>query len=538
MTAGLLSFIKKAAWEECGEPVLTSLHLYTPLDRTYGRADIPFSPMEKRLHENSQVDVWFGKAMLSNGQDWCWYQVWENKFAQRPSGRRADMIFAHGTGVHSGTLASHSRRYLDAGFRLIVPDLASHGYSSGLHVYQRHMSNYTEGLHAVLHDVARRDGLGLGRLQKWQRQPTFMLGLSFGGTVALHYALDYPHSLRSDVVDQDEIPIDGIIGVGPILGYSPLNVSIPPSMAGLLRFTERYVGGSRVELVVPHKKSLDKDPKVYKSLINEDKRSHQGAFRLGHLLCIDEGVIRLQRRVGDIRHPVFIQQGGQDRVACPQKTVSWIRRVASDDKRMAIYPVCQHVIFRKAKTEEEDLAGRVACIEDGIEWMDARLYDSSSSNYRRDRSLTPVITMSYDDSYSSDAASDRSIVFDASSSSSGLSTPSTPCFSERSFTGGPPDMTEVPPSPGFATNPLDFPTRLAKGDERQQFTTMHHDADDHPLLAKAHRSTLPILAKLCPERCYRSYWPMAEALRPFDIVVANAHDAAGEQQDFSSFSST
>ena len=80
-------------WELWGEPILIGLRLYEPKDRTYGRSEIPFSHMEKRLHDNPDVTVNFYKAIMPNGKDWVWYQVWEDKAAQRATGRRADMVF-------------------------------------------------------------------------------------------------------------------------------------------------------------------------------------------------------------------------------------------------------------------------------------------------------------------------------------------------------------------------------------------------------------------------------------------------------------
>jgi alpha-beta hydrolase superfamily lysophospholipase len=496
-------------WEVVGEPALTRLGLYEPEDRTYGRAEIPFSPMEKRLHANPDVTVWFGKAMHPNGLDWSWYQVWEDRAAIKRTGRVADMIFVHGTGVHSGTLASHSRRYLDAGFRLIVPDLVSHGYSTGLHVYQRHLSAYTEGLHAVLHDVARRDddseNDGKPR-RKAERRTTFMLGLSFGGLVAHMYALHYPHSLREEEQGDDEVPIDGIIGVGPIIEYARSNIKIPWLLQQAIWYGDTYCGLGRVEVIVPHKKCLDKDPKVYKTLVTEDKRSHQGAFRVGHLLCIHFAAEEIQKRAHEIRHPTFVQQGGQDRVACHGAAINFIRDISSTDKRMAIYPVCQHVIYRKAKTEEEDLAGRVACVEDNVEWMCER---SLSLSRARQLSIQSELTL-YDEGNGSSASG---------------SPPVTPALSEASFDGassvtsygGP----QTPVTPKFDG---EIPLKVMADADGAAFVAAVEKASsvdksklDHPLLAKAHHSTLPLLARLCPERKPRSHWRLHEALRPYDI---------------------
>lgn len=407
-----------------------------------------------------------------------------------------------------GTLASHSRRYLDAGFRVIVPDLPSHGYSTGVHVYQPNIRGYTSGLHAVLHDVNDRDDK-LYRsgeaLLKSQRRDCFLLGLSFGGLVALSYALHYPASLRSDETEEWEIPVDGIIAVGPMIGYSVQNCSITPTMEKLISMANHYLHLSRLELVVPHKKCLDKDPKVYKTLVTEDKRSHQGAFRIGHLAALHYGMIELRQRAKEIVHPIFVQQGGQDRVVDFTNCVDFVRNISSADKRCVVYPVCQHVIYRKAKTDEEDQAGRVACIEDNVEWMCERSRVPTMHRQLSAISMQSDCTM-YDEgvpihplALGEDVGSQRTAL------SAALLTPvqpSTPDFSSSNAAFFDPSK----PIPTYSES------------ESGESDDSDEENKDHPLIANSHWTTLPTLNKIAPERAYRTKWSLHEQLRPFDIV--------------------
>ncbi|PWN51684.1 alpha/beta-hydrolase [Violaceomyces palustris] len=511
--ASAFSFVGKMLWEVWGEPFLGAIGAYEPEDRTYGRWKVPFSPMEQRLHENLDIAISFHKAMMPNGKDWVWYQIWEDKQAQSITGRKADMIFVHGTGVHSGTLASHSRRYLDAGFRLIVPDLPSHGYSSGLHVYVRHLSGYLAGLRQVLHDVAKRDDSmwnGGIKVSKAERRPTFMLGLSFGGLLSLAYGIQYPGSFRQDTSDPDEIPIDGLIGVGPMIGYSSKNIRIPRIVEAMCRFSDRFLGAGRLEVFVPHKKCLDKDPNVYKTLVTQDKRSHHGAFRVGHLLCIDDGMNMIRKNAHKLKHPIYVQVGNLDRVAEPSQCVDWVRNTSSEDKKITMYPVCQHVIYRKAKTEEEDRAGRVAVIEDNVQWMSER-----SPGYGR---LARMCSFASDIS-SFSCTSEGTLVDDfsnASTPSSVLSTPMTPTS----------EMGDSALSPGFFGSPIDadlgspFAESLAKAFPAKQaagpltplaspgFTDAGYYFRDHSGWLKA---------KDAEEKAYRPKWDLSSALRPYDL---------------------
>lgn len=79
----------------------------------------------------------------------------------------------------------------------------------------------------------------------------------------------------------------------------------------------------------------------------------------------------LEANVKSFKHPLLIQQGGQDIVADTNIAFNYLTRTSTkkEDKEFWIYPVCQHVIYRKAKTEEEDKAGRVVVIGDNVEWM-------------------------------------------------------------------------------------------------------------------------------------------------------------------------
>lgn len=281
--------------------------------------------------------------------------------------------FSHGTGVHSGTLASQCRRYLDAGFRLIVPDLPSHGFSSGLHVYQKNMAGFCSGLNAVLHDVAAGDQAESAfpgvRPSKLERRQTFMLGLSFGGLVAFSYALQYPASYRYDTSDTEEVPIDGLVGIGAMVAYSTRFVVVGTLLRWLFTVMLFIFRLGRLEVIVPHKKAVDKDPKVYESLIMQDPRSHQGSFRIGHLHCIVTAMQDLRDRAEEIRHPIYIQMGGEDRVANNGVALQWIRRTKGEDKRYEVSPICQRVIYKKAKNQHDDLAGRISVIANNVEWM-------------------------------------------------------------------------------------------------------------------------------------------------------------------------
>ncbi|KAJ1025465.1 hypothetical protein NDA13_004276 [Ustilago tritici] len=432
MTSKIAPF-SSTIWQVWAEPLLESFDLYESADRSYGRWNVPFSAMEKRLYEKEDVEVTFHQVMLQNGKDWVWYQVWQDSQATRDTGRSADMIFVHGTGVHSGTLASQCRRYLDAGFRLIVPDLPSHGFSPS----------------------------------ELERRQTFMLGLSFGGLVAFSYALQYPASYRYDTSDTEEVPIDGLVGIGATVAYNTRFVVVGTLLRWLFTVMLFIFRLGRLEVIVPHKKAVDKDPKVYESLIMQDPRSHQGSFRIGHLHCIVTAMQDLRDRAEEIRHPIYIQMGGEDQVA-----------------------------NNGAKNQHDDLAGRISVIADNVEWMVERSPPTYTGRVVQRRQLR-LASYSSEGSTTSRSTSRTSLFDDEEegddSASAATTVPTTPSLADQeAFVQ---DKLEVFSGEGHL-----LPEHLCgwredgEGEKRLYRMTWNFREDTRPFIYDAHAALSPIPA--------------------------------------------
>lgn len=94
--------------------------------------------------------------------------------------------------------ASHARFFLDQGIRLIIPDLPSHGRSSGLHTHVKSTQQLPDAIHLVLREVQQK-AQGSRKL--------FIFGQSMGGYTVVNYA--------SRV--QSEVRVDGVIALCPML---------------------------------------------------------------------------------------------------------------------------------------------------------------------------------------------------------------------------------------------------------------------------------------------------------------------------------
>jgi len=216
-------------------PLLHNLNLYTPADPTYGRYLLPISPAELDLEKDPAVRVRLRRVFVNYtgdgtekgdcgedvqlnahevetdiGKEWIFYKVWECDVGKGGVGDGCDLVMLHGLDCYGGKYAPHVRRFLDLGYRIIVPDLPSHGRSTGVH---SHIDSANQLSDAVYHVLKDREA--------WSRMPnkTFLIGSSMGGWTCLSYCLRYAS-------DQD-FPIDGVFVLAPLIGGTLPSYHVP-----------------------------------------------------------------------------------------------------------------------------------------------------------------------------------------------------------------------------------------------------------------------------------------------------------------------
>jgi len=67
------------------------------------------------------------------------------------------LLYVHGINDYGGKFGEHAKPFLDQGYRMIIPDMPSHGRSTGLHAYITTMDALADAVHSVLCDVAFDD---------------------------------------------------------------------------------------------------------------------------------------------------------------------------------------------------------------------------------------------------------------------------------------------------------------------------------------------------------------------------------------------
>jgi len=110
-------------------PFLTSLHLSTPADPTWGRYLQPWSSYELDLESDPDIQTSMHRVFIGNqgealegetirvvpeelnqarGRSWIFYKIWFSAKAQK-TGRAAgsDLVMLHGYGDYAGELETH-----------------------------------------------------------------------------------------------------------------------------------------------------------------------------------------------------------------------------------------------------------------------------------------------------------------------------------------------------------------------------------------------------------------------------------------------
>nr|ODN88525.1 lysophospholipase [Cryptococcus depauperatus CBS 7855] len=388
---------------EALEPYFVRLGLYKISDPTYGRylgevypphtpfiEDLaithtyrrvflaPYSDFEspREAYDSTRViyaeDVCHTPQELEEGVKrggrWVTYSVWEMKnppeegWTRGGRGLGNDLVMVHGLGDYSLRYLPHIKYFLQAGFRVILPDLPSYGRSTGVHSYLPSLLLLTSALHVVLADVVQND-LAHGRTQR----KVFLSGASMGGWTVLYYLLKFPPTSNAETVaaqaprkdvsppkqgsgkgyDQGErqcsnekvrIQVAGAFVLCPMVEVS--KDSRPSLILEQIGRAIVYFAGT-LPLANAVRGNISDDPRVEEDFF-ADPLCYHGMLRVGTGLAALEGMIELQKRAGEINVPIRIVHGNKDRATSHIGTLQLFDRLPSHDKEIEIYDGYEH----------------------------------------------------------------------------------------------------------------------------------------------------------------------------------------------------
>jgi acylglycerol lipase len=252
-----------------------------------------------------------------------------------PADARATVIIAHGVSEHGGRYRYVVERLVPEGFAVHAIDHRGHGRSSGRRAQIDRMAHVVADLDTLVDRV--RDG-----------RPTFLLGHSMGGCVALAYALRHQARLA------------GLALSAPLaaLAAAPLPLRlIARTLSAVAPGTGVYeVEGGAVSRDPQEVRAYDEDPLVYR-----------GKLPARTVQELADTIGRFPAELPRLTLPLLVMVAGADRLVPPAGCRMVHERAGSADKTLIEYDGYFHELFNEPPGEREKP------LDDLAAWLDARV---------------------------------------------------------------------------------------------------------------------------------------------------------------------
>jgi alpha-beta hydrolase superfamily lysophospholipase len=258
--------------------------------------------------------------------------------AWHPAGdARAVMVLVHGLGEHGGRYPNLVGPLTEAGMAVYGFDLPGHGRSEGQRGHIQGWSDYRDSVRAFLELVGQQEP---GR-------PVFLFGHSLGAMIAVDYVIRHPEGLAGAIVSG--LPTEPAGLAKPhLLLLARLFSRIWPNLSMASELDTATL--SRIPEVV---RAYEDDPLVH------DRTSPRWATESLAM------VAWIKAHGAEIRLPILVVHGGQDRLLLPQGSEDLFAQITHPDKTLRIYPGSFHEVHNDL--DHALLAGDV------VRWIEAHL---------------------------------------------------------------------------------------------------------------------------------------------------------------------
>jgi len=263
-----------------------------------------------------------------------YWQGWLPSLESSGGPPRGVLLICHGMGEHSGRYATVVDALVPDGWAVYGLDHRGHGRSGGVRVHVSHYADFLADLDTFRRMVATRH----------ETRP-FLLGHSMGGQIALAYALDH----------QDDLA--GLVLSAPALQAPPVPRAVRAVATALARVTPRLRRAVVDVTTISHDEAVVTDYRT-------DALVHQGHPTIALSLALAEQMTLLPARVRDLRLPLLVQHGTDDRICPPDGSRALAESVGTDDLTVRWYDGFWHEIYHEPERERP--------LADLREWLDRR----------------------------------------------------------------------------------------------------------------------------------------------------------------------
>ncbi len=236
----------------------------------------------------------------------------------------AFVAVVHGYGDHSGRYRRVMEHFAEQGYGAIALDYRGHGKAEGRRGYCASWKDFLDDLEVFW---ARVRGLAQGK-------PTFLLGHSHGGLMAVHWVLRKPQGLK-----------------GLILSSPYLKLALDPP--ALKVFSAKLVGNIIPWLPVGtgiKYEQLSRDPAWQKE--TEDDPLYGKVATPRWFVQSTQAQNELAGRGKEIEVPLLMVTGGEDPIASTAASKAFFETVGSKDKRYAEQAGMHHEVLCELGKEQ------------------------------------------------------------------------------------------------------------------------------------------------------------------------------------------
>jgi alpha-beta hydrolase superfamily lysophospholipase len=231
-------------------------------------------------------------------------------------------VLTHGLGEHSGRYQHLAEWFSPRGAIVYAMDLRGHGRSGG-------QQGHAPSLDALLDDM----DIVVKRARTESGGPLVLIGHSFGGLLAIAYALDRP-----DRVDKAVFSAPALIARVKVPAWKQALARVLPKIAPKASFANE---------IDPN--VLSRDPTIGPAYTGDPLVHHQITAGL-YAATIARGE-EFIRRAPELRVPFLLMHGRDDQIVDPVGSQRFFARATAPDRAFCLYPGLYHEIFNEVDHE-------------------------------------------------------------------------------------------------------------------------------------------------------------------------------------------
>jgi len=251
---------------------------------------------------------------------------------------KALVVIVHGLAEHCGRYA-HVAEFLSRnGYAVWTFDLYAHGQSQGERAYIESFDDFLDDLQDFLQRAVQTAG----------DRDVFLLGHSLGSSIVIKYLIDRP--------------LQGVRGAVLSGTLVMAGESVPPILEKVVNLLAMLA--PRLPVMKLDGDTISRDPDIV-TQYNTDPLNFRSKLAAHTGAEINQTLHYLQQNLEKITLPLFILQGGADRLVNPAGSKLLYEQAASKDKTLKVYEGLFHEILNEPEKDQ--------VMADILAWMDARL---------------------------------------------------------------------------------------------------------------------------------------------------------------------